>query len=109
MQDAGMQVPSSTGNRDKLLRGALECVQERGYGNTSSRDLARAAGANVASSNYRFGSKDAFLDEVLGTCFEMWSRRVEAAFAAVKAQACQVRTWPCPEHHRCSGHGHGSS
>lgn len=53
-------------NRDKLLDGALACLRERGYGNTSSRDIARAAGVNIASINYHFGSKDALLDDALG-------------------------------------------
>lgn len=46
-------------NRDKLLDGALACLRERGYGNTSSRDIARAAGVNIASINYHFGSRRA--------------------------------------------------
>lgn len=69
------------GSRDKLLRGALACIQERGYSGASSREIARAAGANVASINYHFGSKDALLNEALGRCFELWNRRVEEAFA----------------------------
>jgi AcrR family transcriptional regulator len=77
VQEASLEL----GSRDKLLRGALECVQRRGYSRTSSRDIARAAGVNLASINYHFGSKDALLDEALGRCFEMWQQRVEEAFA----------------------------
>lgn len=67
-------------NRDKLLDGALACLRERGYGNTSSRDIARAAGVNIASINYHFGSKDALLDDALGRCFSTWNQRVQEAF-----------------------------
>ncbi|AKN17774.1 putative transcriptional regulatory protein [Mycobacterium haemophilum DSM 44634] len=73
-----MQQPRT--NRDKLLDGALACLRERGYGNTSSRDIARAAGVNVASINYHFGSKDALLDDALGRCFATWNERVQQAF-----------------------------
>lgn len=73
-----MQQPRT--NRDKLLDGALACVRERGYGNTSSRDIARAAGVNVASINYHFGGKDALLDDALGRCFATWNQRVQDAF-----------------------------
>lgn len=66
--------------RDKLLQGALDCLQERGYGNTSSRDIAKAAGANLASINYHFGSKDALLNDALGLCFATWNQRVQQAF-----------------------------
>jgi AcrR family transcriptional regulator len=67
-------------NRDKLLDGALACLRERGYRNTTSRDIARAAGVNVASINYHFGSKDALLDDALGRCFSTWNQRVQEAF-----------------------------
>ncbi|BBX98562.1 TetR/AcrR family transcriptional regulator [Mycobacterium lacus] len=67
-------------NRDKLLDGALACLRERGYGNTSSRDIARAAGVNVASINYHFGSKDALLDDALARCFSTWNQLIQEAF-----------------------------
>lgn len=66
--------------RDKLLQGAVDCLQERGYGNTSSRDIAKAAGANLASINYHFGSKEALLNDALGLCFATWNQRVQQAF-----------------------------
>lgn len=62
------------------MDGALACLRQRGYGNTSSRDIARAAGVNVASINYHFGSKDALLDVALGQCFATWNLRVQQAF-----------------------------
>jgi AcrR family transcriptional regulator len=78
-----MQDPTGgSTSKDKLLDGALRCIAERGYAATSSRDIARAAGANVASINYHFGSKDALVNEALGQCFGMWNQRVEEAFAA---------------------------
>jgi AcrR family transcriptional regulator len=70
------------GNRDKLLCGALECIRTLGYGATSSRDIARAAGANVASINYHFGGKDQLLEQALTSCFDGWTERLEAALAA---------------------------
>ncbi|GAB7144804.1 TetR/AcrR family transcriptional regulator [Mycobacterium riyadhense] len=80
-------------NRDKLLDGALVCLRERGYGNTSSRDIARAAGVNVASINYHFGSKDALLDDALGRCFSTWNHRVQEAFdqSAATGPSGQIR------------------
>jgi AcrR family transcriptional regulator len=79
----GVQEPSSdTGSKDKLLRGARSCIAEKGFAATSSRDIARAAGANVASINYHFGSKEALVNEALGQCFGMWNQRVEEAFEA---------------------------
>ena len=74
--------PIDSGSKDKLLRGALSCMAEKGFAATSSRDIARAAGANVASINYHFGSKEALVNEALGQCFGMWNQRVEEAFDA---------------------------
>jgi len=75
-------VPIDSSSKDKLLRGALTCMAEKGFAATSSRDIARAAGANVASINYHFGSKEALVNEALGQCFGMWNQRVEEAFDA---------------------------
>jgi AcrR family transcriptional regulator len=69
-------------SKDRLLDGALRCIAQRGYAATSSRDIAKAAGANVASINYHFGSKDALVNAALGQCFGMWNQRVEEAFVA---------------------------
>jgi len=76
-----VQEPSSdTGSKERLLRAARGCIAERGFATTSSRDIARAAGANVASINYHFGNKEALVNEALGQCFGMWNQRVEEAF-----------------------------
>lgn len=80
-------------NRDKLLDGALACLRERGYGNTSSRDIARAAGVNIASINYHFGSKDALLDDALGRCFSTWNQRVQEAFDHPAPPVRPGRSW----------------
>lgn len=85
-----MQDPAgTTSSKDRLLDGALKCIAQRGYAATSSRDIARAAGANVASINYHFGSKDALVNEALGQCFGMWNQRVEDAFAAAAGLAAR--------------------
>lgn len=59
-------------NRQALLEGALRCIEERGYGELSTRDIARAASANVASISYHFGSKDALVAEALAEGFRRW-------------------------------------
>jgi AcrR family transcriptional regulator len=83
MQDAS----GDTGSKDKLRRAALHCIAQRGYAATSSRDIAREAGANVASINYHFGSKEALVTEALGECFGMWNQRVETAFVGAAGLA----------------------
>ncbi len=59
-------------NRQALLEGALRCIEECGYGDVSTRDIARAAKANVASITYHFGSKEALVAEALAEGFRRW-------------------------------------
>ncbi|MFI7439053.1 TetR/AcrR family transcriptional regulator [Nonomuraea indica] len=65
------------GYRDRLLAGAVACLQEKGYARTTARDLVAASGTNLASIGYHFGGKDALLNEAIAACFEAWTRRVE--------------------------------
>ena len=53
------------GNREALLRGARQCIVERGYANTTARDIASAAGVSLAAIGYHFGSKEQLLTEAL--------------------------------------------
>jgi AcrR family transcriptional regulator len=69
-------------HREQLLQGAIDCLRAKGYSRTTARDIAAAAGANLASIGYHFGSKEALLNEaILRTC-DQWTERLgEAAFA----------------------------
>ncbi|MCG3756903.1 TetR/AcrR family transcriptional regulator [Amycolatopsis sp. Poz14] len=53
------------GNREDLLAGAKRCLIERGWGNTTVRDIAAAAGVSHAAIGYHFGSRDALLTQAL--------------------------------------------
>ncbi|WP_160150324.1 TetR/AcrR family transcriptional regulator [Nonomuraea solani] len=65
------------GYRDRLLAGAVACLQEKGYARTTARDLVTASGTNLASIGYHFGGKDALLNEAIAAVFEQWTARVE--------------------------------
>ena len=51
--------PRSDGaqSRERLLLAAMRLFAERGFGKTSTREIALAAGANVAAISYYFGDK----------------------------------------------------
>jgi AcrR family transcriptional regulator len=55
--------------QDKLIGAAEELFCQRGFNETSVRDIASAAGCNVASVNYYFGGKD-------NLYLEIWRRRL---------------------------------
>lgn len=59
-------------NRAALLEGAIRCLQERGYADTRARDVAEAAGANLASIGYHFGSTKEMMTEALIECYKRW-------------------------------------
>jgi AcrR family transcriptional regulator len=63
-------------HRDRLLEGAMRCLQSKGYARTTARDIAEAAGATLASSGYHFGSKEALLNEALMRSFEQWTEEI---------------------------------
>jgi AcrR family transcriptional regulator len=69
-------------HRDRLIDGAVECLKTKGYAGTTARDIASAAGANLASIGYHFGSKEALLNEAVArVCQESVQRMGQAAFA----------------------------
>ena len=59
-------------HRDQLVKGAIKCLQTKGYARTTARDIATASGANLASIGYHFGSKEALLNEAM---IRLFSRR----------------------------------
>ncbi len=50
--------------QDRLLDAAEQLFSEHGFDGTSVRDIAAAAGCNIAAVNYYFGSKDNLYTEV---------------------------------------------
>ena len=64
--------------REALLEGALECIQEKGYARTTARDIVAASGTHLASIGYHFGSKDKLLDAALTEGYRRWLGRLAA-------------------------------
>ena len=55
--------------QDRLIEAAEDLLCRRGFNETSVRDIASAAGCNVASVNYYFGGKESLY-------LEIWRRRL---------------------------------
>jgi AcrR family transcriptional regulator len=66
-------------NRDALIDGALRCLERQGYADIRTRDIAAAAGANLASIGYHFGSKDELLGQALREGFQRWLGEIATA------------------------------
>jgi AcrR family transcriptional regulator len=85
-----VSVQTRRGNREKLLRAALACLRDKGYANTTARDLVAASGTNLNSIGYHFGSKEGLLHEAIATGFEAWTAEVEqSAFAKDSASSAE--------------------
>ncbi|MEU9131753.1 TetR/AcrR family transcriptional regulator [Kitasatospora sp. NPDC048540] len=69
------------GNREDLLLGAKRCLSEKGYGRTTARDIASAAGVSLAAIGYHYGSKEALLGQAVISALEDWGNAVGAALA----------------------------
>src|SRR3954451_3379612 len=54
-----------TGTRDRILKCAGELFAATGYGDTTSKAIAAAAGVDLASINYHFGSRTGLYQAVL--------------------------------------------
>jgi AcrR family transcriptional regulator len=98
MTDGGASIDfmAQPSNRDQLLAAAIECLYSKGYARTTARDIASAAGANLASIGYHFGSKEGLLNEAMIQSFEQWTKRLgEAAFASPDALPMErmARSW----------------
>jgi AcrR family transcriptional regulator len=80
---------TSTTRRDELLDIAAKLFAERGFKNTTVRDIADAAGILSGSLYHHFDSKEAMVDELLDTFqTELWKRydEIEASDLSPRAK-----------------------
>jgi AcrR family transcriptional regulator len=86
------------GNREALLQGAKSCLLEKGFANTTARDIASAGGVSLAAIGYHFRSKEALLTEAFFLAIEDWEKEFRQALnTAVSPDAGPVErfesTW----------------
>jgi len=89
--DNGIESNSNKTVQDRLLDAAEELFCEHGFEGTSIREIAAAAGCNIASVNYYFGGKDKLYVEV-------WRRHLvglrDARIASIDAVMSQSNSAP---------------
>ncbi len=74
--------------RARLLVAAEQLFAEKGFAETSIRDITHSAGANVAAINYHFGNKERLYLEVFG------ARTAEMTTLREQAVACDTGSEP---------------
>ena len=70
------------GHRERLLAGAKRCLHEKGYGQTTARDIVAASGTNLASIGYHFGTKEALLNAAVIEAIDEWGQELERIFSS---------------------------
>ena len=66
-----------------MLEGAKRCLYEKGYGQTTARDIVAASGTNLASIGYHFGTKEALLNAAVLEAIDEWGEELERIFQGV--------------------------
>lgn len=79
--------PRSAATRARLLQGTLACLRSRGLAGTTSRDIAAAAGVNVAAITYHYGSKDELVSRALLQAVRAWLEPARQVLARAGAPA----------------------
>lgn len=69
-------------NREALLRGAKQCLYDKGYARTTARDIAGASGVSLAAIGYHFGSTQELMNQALYHAIREWGDELEATLAA---------------------------
>jgi AcrR family transcriptional regulator len=75
-------------SRERLLTAALRLFSERGFAQTSTREIALAASTNIAAISYYFGDKAGLYRAV----FEAQAPHAQQGFAAFTDPALDLRT-----------------
>src|ERR671916_1079089 len=73
------------GNREKLLRAAIVCLRDKGYAETTARDLVAVSGANLASIGYHFGGMERLMNEAVAETTRMWAESIKQEALAAPA------------------------
>ncbi|MEV0611774.1 TetR/AcrR family transcriptional regulator [Nonomuraea sp. NPDC050404] len=79
--------------KDKLLSAARDCLLTKGYAHTTVRDLVAASGANQASINYHFGSKEQLLTKTLRDLNTEWGELLFAVLGKRGEPEDQQALW----------------
>lgn len=59
-------------NREALLEAGIACLQDKGYADTTARDIAGRANVSLGAIGYHFGSTDNLLHEALAEAVRRW-------------------------------------
>ena len=74
-------------NRSRLIEGTLRCLERLPSGTDHGASDRRESGANLASINYHFGSKDDLVTEAVIEGLDRWLEEVASGLGDLESQA----------------------
>jgi AcrR family transcriptional regulator len=74
-------------NRSRLIEGTLRCLERLPPERITARAIAEESGANLASINYHFGSKDDLVTEAVIEGLDRWLEEVASGLGDVESRA----------------------
>ncbi|MGN6257562.1 MAG: TetR/AcrR family transcriptional regulator [Solirubrobacterales bacterium] len=89
-------------NRQALIEAALRCIEERPAARITARDIAAAAGANLGSIGYHFGSTELLVAEAFQEGFRRWLADVVSSVGDLSGTEPRERLLHLFESARCS-------
>lgn len=72
--------------KSALLAGAKWCLVEKGYAQTTARDIAEASGAHLGSIGYHYGGKDRLMKMAALELSDEWGDTINRALAEAQGQ-----------------------
>lgn len=77
--------------KSALLAGAKQCLVEKGYGQTTARDIAKASGSHLGSIGYHYGSKDKLMNQAVLELTDEWGDSITEAVSAAEGESPRER------------------
>jgi AcrR family transcriptional regulator len=82
------------GNREALLEAGIACLQDKGYADTTARDMAGRAGVSLGAIGYHFGSTDALLHDALAEAVRRWLEPLMGLISTVPTRLTREQLGP---------------
>lgn len=77
--------------KSALLAGAKRCLVEKGYAQTTARDIAETSGAHLGSIGYHYGGKDRLMNMAALELSDEWGDTINRALAEAQGQTERER------------------
>jgi AcrR family transcriptional regulator len=81
-------------NREALLEAGIACLQDKGYADTTARDVAGRAGVSLGAIGYHFGSIGDLLNEALAEAVRRWLEPLVGLIYGIPASLSQGELGP---------------